>query len=140
MNKQILKMCLMLIGLGLSVSVWAGDVVVIVNKDNDNAINKALVAKIYRGQMRQWSGGEKIILLDLPESSPTRESFSSDIVGKSESSLKYAWAQLMFSGAAVPPKEVQSDEEMKKYVSDNKNAIGYIKASSLDSSVKAVVK
>lgn len=140
MNKQILKIGAMLVGLVLSTSVWAGNVVVIVNKDNNNAIDKALIAKIYRGQDKQWSDGEKIKLLDLPENSPTRDSFSNEIVGKSLSSLKYTWAQMMFSGTAVPPKVVQSDEEMKKYVSDNKNAIGYIKPSSLDDSVKAVVK
>ena len=92
------------------------------------------------GKAKEWSGGEKIVLLDLPESDPTRGSFSRDIVGKSMERLKFAWAQMMFSGAAVPPKVVQSDEEMKKYVSDHKNAIGYIKASSLDGNVKAVVK
>lgn len=140
MNKQILKMCSILVGLGLSASVWAGNVVVIVNKANDNAVDKGLVSKIYRGQDKQWSDGKKIMLLDLPENSPTRESFSNDIVGESESRLKFAWAQLMFSGAAVPPKVVESDEAVKKYVSDNKNAIGYIKASSLDDSVKVVVK
>ena len=140
MNKQILKICSMLVGFALSASVWAGDVVVIVNKDNNHAINKTLIAKIYTGKDKEWSNGDKIMLLDLPENNPARVSFSNDIVGKSVESLKFTWAQMMFSGVAVPPKVVQSDEEMKKYVTDNKNAIGYIKASSLDGSVKAVIQ
>lgn len=130
----------MLIGLSLSASVWAGGVAVIVNKDNDHAINKELITKIYTGKDREWSNGDKILLLDLPENSPTRVSFSNDIMGQSVSSLKFTWAQMMFSGVAVPPKVVQSDAEVKKYVTENKNAIGYIKASSLDDSVKAVIK
>ena len=140
MNKKILKLCLMLVGLGMSVSVWAGDVAVIVNKENDHAVDKALVDKIYTGEVKAWSNGDKILSLDLPEDNSTRLSFSKDIVGKSVESLKFTWAQMMFSGVAVPPKVLQSDAEVKKYVSDNKNAIGYIKASSLDDSVKAVVK
>jgi ABC-type phosphate transport system substrate-binding protein len=140
MNKQFLKMCSMLVGLVLSASVWAGNVVVIVNKDNDQAINKALIAKIYTGKDKEWSNGDKIMLLDLPESNPARLIFSKDVVGKSVESLKFTWAQMMFSGVAVPPKVVHSDEEMKKYVSDNRNAIGYIDASSVDDSVKVVIK
>jgi ABC-type phosphate transport system substrate-binding protein len=140
MNKQILKIFSLLIGLSLSTSVWADNVAVIVNKDNDHAINKALIAKIYTGKDKEWSNGDKILLLDLPENSPTRVSFSNDILGKSVSGLKFTWAQMMFSGVAVPPKVVQSDEEVKKYVAENKNAIGYIKASSLDDSVKVVIK
>jgi hypothetical protein len=46
----------------------------------------------------------------------------------------------VFSGKALPPKQMGSDDEMKKFVASNKGAIGYIKASSLDDSVKAVVK
>jgi ABC-type phosphate transport system substrate-binding protein len=140
MSKQILKMCSMLVGLALSASLWAGNVVVIVNKDNDHAINKALVERIYTGKDKAWSNNDNIMLLDLPESNQTRASFSNDIVGKSVESLKFTWAQMMFAGVAVPPKVVQSDEEVKKYVRDNKNAIGYINASSLDDSVKAVIK
>ena len=140
MNKQILKMCSMLVGFSLCASVWAGNVVVIVNKDNDHSIDKELIAKIYTGKDKEWSNGEKIMLLDLPENNPTRESFSKDIIGKTVGSLKFTWAQMMFSGVAVPPKVVQSDEEMKKKVTENQNAIGYIDASSLDDSVKAVIK
>ena len=140
MNKKILKLCSILVGLGLSVSVWAGNVVVIVNKDNDHAVDKSLVTKIYSGQVKAWGNGDKILPLDLPENNPERASFSSDIVGKSVTSLKFAWAQMMFAGTAVPPKELQSDADVKKYVNDNMNAIGYIKASSVDDSVKVVVK
>ena len=140
MNKQILKMFSILIGLCLSASVWAGNVAVIVNKDNDHAISKELIAKMYTGKDKEWRNGDKILLLDLPENSPTRVSFSNEIVGKSVGGLKFTWAQMMFSGVAVPPKVLQSDDEVKKYVAENKNAIGYIKTSSLDDSVKAVIK
>ena len=54
--------------------------------------------------------------------------------------MKLVWSQMMFSGQSLPPKQVASDDEMKKMVSANVNAIGYIKASSLDDSVKVVIK
>ncbi len=140
MNKRILKICSMLVGLCLSVSVWAGNVAVIVNKDNNNAIDAALVAKIYTGEVKSWPGGGRVVTLDLPENDPTRISFSTDMIGKSVANLKSIWAQMMFSGTAVPPKVLPSDDAVKKMVSSNKNAIGYISASSLDGTVKAVLK
>jgi ABC-type phosphate transport system substrate-binding protein len=118
----------------------AGDVIVIVNKANDNAVDKALVAKIYVGDSKVWGNGGAITAYDLPEDSPARAAFDNDIVGKSPSSLKSLWTQNVFTGKSVPPKQVASDEEVKKAVAANKNAIGYIKASSGDDTVKVVVK
>ena len=118
----------------------AGDVVVIVNKANDNAIDKALVAKIYTGDSKVWGNGGPIVAYDLPEDNALRAGFDSDVVGKSQASLKTLWTQNVFTGKSVPPKQAASDDEVKKAVSANKNAIGYIKASSADDSVKVVVK
>ena len=118
---------------------WAG-VVVIVNKANDNAIDKALVAKIYTGESKVWANGGAINAYDLPEDNPERASFANDVVGKSPGSLKSLWTQNVFTGKAVPPKGAASDDDVKKAVSANKNAIGYVKASSVDDTVKVVVK
>jgi len=118
----------------------AGDVVVIVNKANDNAIDKTMVAKIYVGESKAWAGGGAIVAFDLPDDNPARASFATDIVGKSPASLKSLWTQNVFTGKAVPPKQAASDEDVKKAVSANKNAIGYIKASAADDSIKVIVK
>jgi hypothetical protein len=76
----------------------------------------------------------------LPEDNPVRASFSTDVLGKSVGNVKAVWAQLVFSGRALPPKQAASDDEVKKLVAANKSAIGYVKASSVDDSVKAVIK
>ena len=123
-----------------SAGAWAGDVVVIVNKANDNTIDKALVAKIYTGESKVWGNGGSVNAYDLTEDNPARASFANEIVGKAPGSLKSLWTQNVFTGKAVPPKALPSDDEVKKAVSANKNAIGYIKASSADETVKVVVK
>ena len=121
-------------------AAFAGDVVVIVNKANDNTIDKALVAKIYTGESKVWANGGAVAAFDLPDDNAARAAFAGDIVGKSPASLKSLWTQNMFTGKAVPPKQAASDDDVKKAVSANKNAIGYIKASAADDSVKVVVK
>jgi len=89
--------------------------------------------------MMSWPGGGSIIAIDLPESSDDRAAFSSMLLGKTVSNVKALWTMKLFSGKATPPKIVNSDAEVKSAVAGNKNAIGYIRASSLDDSVKSAV-
>ena len=124
----------------LSMSVWAGDLVVIVNKDNTNAVDKALVVKIYTGATKNWPDGSPILAIDQSEENPIREEFNAGLLGKTIANLKALWAQNIFTGKALPPKIANPDLEVKKIVSANKNAIGYIKASSVDDTVRVVVK
>ncbi len=126
--------------LSIAVSASAADMVVIVNNGNTNSVDKVTVKKIYTGRIKSWPDGSSVKALDLPETNSVREAFSSSILGKSVSNMKAMWAQMIFSGKATPPKVVGSDDEVKKIVAANKNAIGYIAASSLDGSVKAALK
>ncbi|MEJ2573559.1 MAG: hypothetical protein P8164_08245, partial [Gammaproteobacteria bacterium] len=80
MNKQILKLCSMLVGLGLSASVWAGNVVMIVNKENHNNVNRRLVVKIYKGEAKLWGSGGAIEALSLPQDSPETNEFCNEIL------------------------------------------------------------
>jgi len=120
--------------------VMAGDLVVIVNKANDNAIDKNLVMKVYAGESKSWAGGGSIAAFDLPEDNPIRAAFAAEIMGKNLGNMKALWAQNVFSGKAVPPKVMPSDDDVKKAVAANKSAIGYIKASAADDTVKVVLK
>jgi ABC-type phosphate transport system substrate-binding protein len=122
-------------------TAWADDVVVIGNKDNAAAeVDKAFVAKAFTGETRNWPGGGVLALIDQSEDSAARTSFYGKIVGKSSSNVKAMWAQLVFSGKAVPPKVIDGDAEVKKAVAANKNAIGYISSAAVDDSVKVLVK
>ncbi len=123
----------------LAANLYAADMVVIVNKGNTNDVNKHMIEKIYTGDMSLWPNGGGIAAIDLPEDSTDRTAFTSMLLGKSVSSLKAQWAAKLFSGRATPPKVVGSDDDVKRAVAGNKNAVGYIKATSLDDSVKAVV-
>jgi ABC-type phosphate transport system substrate-binding protein len=118
----------------------AGDVVIIVNKANDNNVDKGLVVKIYLGESKSWGNGSAVAACDLPDDNPERAGFASQVVGRTPANMKALWAQNLFAGKAIPPKQYGSDDAVKKAVAANKNAIGYIKASSADDSVKVVVK
>ena len=99
-----------------------------------------MVSKIYFGESKSWGDVGAVVAYDLPEENPERASFSTDVLGKSVSNMKALASRNMFSGKAVPPKELPSDEEVKKSVAANKGGIGYIKAANVDDSVKVVIK
>jgi ABC-type phosphate transport system substrate-binding protein len=124
----------------LAMPVRAGEFAVIVNKDNASPIDKEMVAKIYSGDLKSWKDGAPVMPIDLPESNPARASFSTEMLGKTVANVKALWAQMIFSGKALPPKQVAADDDVKKLVAANKGAIGYIKPSSVDESVRAALK
>jgi ABC-type phosphate transport system substrate-binding protein len=119
---------------------FSGDFVVIVNKASTAPVDKATVAKIYQGELKSWPDGTPATAIDLPEDNPTRAAFCTEVVGKSVANLKALWAQMVFSGKALPPKMVASDDDVKKAVSGAKGGVGYIKASAVDDSVKVAFK
>jgi len=122
----------------LSASASAEEVAVIVNKSNANPVDRALVVKLYTGAARSWPDGSPVFVLDQAEDSLARAEFYAQVIGKSAATMKAIWAQNIFSGRGLPPKLANPDVEMKKLVSANKNAIGYISASAVDDSVKVI--
>jgi ABC-type phosphate transport system substrate-binding protein len=140
MFRKRLGICLLAALLAVA-STWCvaggSDFVVIVNKANRSSLDKATVAKIYSGDLVAWPDGTRVAAVDLPENDPTRVNFSRDVLGKTVSSVKALWAQLVFSGRALPPKQAATDEDVKKFVISNRGGIGYIRPSSVDDTVRA---
>lgn len=121
-----------------SMPSWASDVVIIVNKANANAVDQAFVVKVYTGEIKNWPDGGAVSAIDQNENNPIRADFNSQVLGKSLSNMKALWAQNIFTGKGLPPRVFDPDIEVKKAVSANKNAIGYVRATSVDDTVRVV--
>ncbi len=136
------KLAGLVIGGLLSVAgaVHAQEIVVVGNKANGQDVDKAFVVKAFTGEVKAWSDGTPLVLIDQGEDNALRNDFYTKTVGKSASNVKALWAQLIFSGRALPPKVIDGDAEVKKAVAANKGAIAYIKASSVDDTVKVLQK
>lgn len=116
------------------------ETVIIVNKDNAVSISSEDIAKIYLGKMKSFPNGTNAKPTDHPPGTVLRIGFLDAVVGKTESQMKAHWSRLLFTGKGIPAKVFKSDEEVKKFVARNPNAIGYINASSADDTVKVVHK
>lgn len=114
-------------------------VAVVVNPKSPLATMTAdQVSGIFLGKSNTLPSGGTAMPTDLPDSAAARELFYTKVTGKSTAQVKAAWSRLVFSGKATPPKELASSAEVKKFVSANPDAIGYIEKSAVDSSVKVV--
>lgn len=121
-----------------STSVCADGVTIIVNKNNPHPIDRAFLVKIYTGAAKYWPDGSPIFALDQEENGEARNTFYTEKIGKSPATIRTIWAQLIFSGRGLPPKVAKVDEKMKQIVAGNKDAVGYIRSSSVDNTVRVL--
>jgi ABC-type phosphate transport system substrate-binding protein len=116
----------------LAAAAARADVVVVVSaRSAVTQLSKDQVTDIFLGQ----GGSQEPIDQDA---AAMREEFYSKVTGRSAAQVKTHWAKLSFSGKGTPPKSVGGDEDVKKALAANPNAIGYIDKSKVDASVKTV--
>jgi len=116
----------------------AEGVVVIVNKNNTQVIDRATLVKIYTGATKYWPDGSPIFALDQEENGEARNMFYANKIGKSPATIRTIWAQMIFSGRGLPPKIAKIDDKMKQIVATNKDAIGYVRSSAADDTVRVI--
>jgi ABC-type phosphate transport system substrate-binding protein len=121
----------LVISIGVSSSPGAADdgpgYVVIVHPRNDTTkLERKLLADIFLKKQTHWSDDSTIKPVDQTRTSVVRNRFSQDVIGRSVSSVRTYWNQVVFSGQGVPPPELESDASVVKYVLGNQTAIGYV--------------
>jgi ABC-type phosphate transport system substrate-binding protein len=127
--------------ISMAASIAFADTSVIVSASNANSsLDKNTVSKIFLGKTKSFPDGSQAVPVDQDEDSAARESFSSTILGKSDSQLKSYWSRLIFTGKGTPPKASGDDASVKALIAKNPNMIGYIDSSAVDASVKVVHK
>lgn len=104
--------------------------IVIVNPSNAvTTLDQAFVADAFLKKITHWSNDEVIRPVDLVPGSPVRRRFTEGVLRRSVEAVKGYWQQRIFSGRDVPPPELESDDEVVKYVLKYGGAIGYVSAS-----------
>ena len=113
---------------------------VVVHRSNPVvSLTRAELSAIYMKRMRSWPDRREILAVDRPSASRLREQFSRAVHGKSVAYVTRYWQRLIFSGRAVPPREVRSDAAVLELVRENAEAIGYVAADTpLTDGVKAI--
>jgi ABC-type phosphate transport system substrate-binding protein len=117
----------------------AADVVAVVSaKSSVGQLSKSQVADIFLGRVNRFPDGTTAIPIDQPEGSDVRNQFYESFAGKSPAQIKAFWSKIVFTGRGQPPKAVADGAELKKVIAANPTAIGYIDASQVDATVRAL--
>lgn len=114
------------------------EVVLVVHPNNDVALDKKAIKRIFLGKSNKFSNGSEAIPINQIPGSTVRNSFDSDILGRSSSQVSAYWSKLVFTGKGIPPKEVDNDAAVISLVADNQSAVGYVDSSAVTEAVKAI--
>lgn len=125
--------------LALTARPTMADVVAVVSsKSAVTTLSKIQITDIFLGKTRRFPDGTPTMAIDQVDGSAARDEFYMRLAGKTAAQLTAYWSKIIFTGRGQPPPTVSDDIEMKKRISANPAAIGYIDRSLVDDSVRVV--
>ena len=136
MNKQLNISILLSL---FSNSLWA-DVSVIVHPSNQVEMTQKEITRLFLGKSKSFPGGAEALPINQPESTKTTKDFNATVLKKSDRQLKAYWSKLLFTGKGTPPKILENDSEMIKFIIDNPSYIGYVDSNSVTDAIKVLSK
>jgi phosphate transport system substrate-binding protein len=111
---------------------------IVVNRSNPvNEVSLADLRKIYRGQRARWSNGRRVTLVMRDPGAPERDAILRSLYGLDEVEYRRTFLQAIFAGeASDAPKMLATPNGVLRFVFNVPGAIGYVRASDVDASVK----
>ena len=105
----------------------ASGVRVIVNPQNAaGAVERKFLTDVFLKKITRWGNMEAIRPVDQRGDAPVRASFTVAIMRRSVEAVKTYWQQAVFSGRDIPPPELDSDDDVVRYVLRNPGGVGYV--------------
>jgi ABC-type phosphate transport system substrate-binding protein len=123
-------------------SVAGGEVLaVIVNKSNPvGSLTQNELRPLFQTTKKSWSSGEDALPINLPEDSPLRNDFDQAVLGLDPERVARYWTDRKVRGGSRPPVRVPTTGAVLKAVASKAGAIGYVRLSEVNNSVKVVAK
>lgn len=133
--------CAALLVSSLFISTALAEISIIANPASGaSELDAKTAKKLFLGKTKSVPGMDSVTLVSQIEASSTTAEFTQKITKKTLSQYKSYWSRMIFSGKAVPPKELANDAEVKAYVASHADAVGYIDAGNVDDSVKVLLR
>lgn len=124
----------------ISLPIHADEIAVIAHPQATfNQITTGETRQLFMGKSKTLPNAQTALPLMHLENSSLRTRFDRAVLDRDPKQMRAYWAQMIFTGRGKPPRQLDSDEAMKKEVAANSNAIGYIDGKSVDSSVKVLM-
>ena len=125
---------------GTASGAAADDVAVIVNRGNPiTSLSMIQLRKIVLAQEAKWPSGGRIIVWMAPPGHPERSRTLKVVCGMTETDYTLHFMHASFNGdGGDPPKAAPSGSQLRQSIAGAVNAVGFIKASQVDDSVKVI--
>jgi len=125
---------------GAARSQDAEPLAIVVNRSNPmSEISLADLRKLYRGQRSRWSNGRRVTLVMRDPGTPEREAILQTLYGVDEDEYRRVFLRAVFTGEANgAPRVLASPNGVLRFVFNVPGAIGYVRASEVDASVKTL--
>lgn len=88
-------------------------------------VRRETAEQLYLGRRTTTEDGRQVQLIDLP-SGPARDRFYQLLTGKNPSQIRAYWSRLVFTGRALPPREAEDAEGVRRLLNQIPNSIGYL--------------
>ncbi len=112
-------------------------VVIVNNSNNMSNISASEFKSYFLGEKTKMPSGSNVILTFSKEENKTRELFC-NLMGKKFSELMNVWLKKSLNDGWKSPSQFSNDGDVISLVAKTPGAIGFISASSVNSSVKVV--
>lgn len=118
----------------------AENLAIVVNITNPvNDLSMEELRKLFLGRKTRWPNGRRVAVAMLDDQYVERKSALRQIYHMDESAYREYRIRATFRGDVfIPPRTLSSPELMRKFVFNAPGAIGYLRASDLDDTVKVV--
>ncbi|MFO1076903.1 MAG: hypothetical protein U1E73_04155 [Planctomycetota bacterium] len=87
---------------------------------------KAVVKKLFLKDLTQWPDGTEAKPYRRPDGTSIQDAFLASVLGMSSSELARHWLRLKSQDGTTPPKEVDTDRMVLKYVARTEGAFGIV--------------
>ena len=122
------------LGFGAATRAAADDVAVIVNKSNPVMVMTIVQLRAILLGAGKWTGGNRITVVLTPAGQPERSGTLRIVCGMSETDFNLHFIQ----GGGDHPKVFGTGLQVRQSVATSPDAVGFVKASVVDDSVRVV--
>jgi len=118
---------------------WEGLAIVVNQKNRLDTVTLGQLRQIFSGEQKWWSSARRVTLVAMPRGTAERQTVLRVIYRMKNSDLdKYFFLGVFRGEFSTSPTTLATPGEVRKFVVNTPGALGYLRASDVDSSLKVV--
>ena len=139
MSRHRVSLLALLLACAWATPASGENLAVIVHPERRADLDLDELVQIYLKKRRFWDDGTAVVPVNREAGSDVRSAFDRAVLGAEARRLPVYWNREYFRGV-LPPATLASGAAVKRFVASEIRAIGYIRSSGVDGSVRAVLR